>query len=35
MSDTRAYTQNNGPLTLMSDAERLTGAFVLGPEAGE
>jgi len=32
---TRAYAQSNGFLTLMSDGERLTGAYALGPEAGE
>jgi dihydrolipoamide dehydrogenase len=32
---TRAYTQSNGFLTLLSDGERLTGAYALGPEAGE
>jgi dihydrolipoamide dehydrogenase len=31
----RAYAQSNGFLTLVSDGERLTGAFALGPEAGE
>jgi dihydrolipoamide dehydrogenase len=32
---TRAYADSNGFLTLLSDGERLTGAFALGPEAGE
>src|SRR2546430_8896102 len=32
---TRAYADNNGFLTLLSDGERLTGAYALGPEAGE
>ena len=32
---TRAYADNNGFLTLLSDGDRLTGAFALGPEAGE
>jgi pyruvate/2-oxoglutarate dehydrogenase complex dihydrolipoamide dehydrogenase (E3) component len=32
---TRAYAEENGFLTLLSDGERLTGAFALGPEAGE
>ncbi len=32
---TRAYAQHNGFLTLLSDGERLTGAYALGPEAGE
>lgn len=32
---TRAYTESNGFLTLLSDGERLTGAYALGPEAGE
>ncbi len=31
----RAYDQSNGFLTLLSDGERLTGAYALGPEAGE
>ena len=31
----RAYAQSNGFLTLLSDGERLTGAYGLGPEAGE
>ncbi len=30
-----AYFQSNGFLTLLSDGERLTGAYALGPEAGE
>ena len=32
---TRAYAQENGFLTLVSDGERVTGAYALGPEAGE
>ena len=32
---TRAYAEGNGFLTLLSDGERLTGAYALGPEAGE
>jgi pyruvate/2-oxoglutarate dehydrogenase complex dihydrolipoamide dehydrogenase (E3) component len=32
---TRAYSESNGYLTLLSDGERLTGAHALGPEAGE
>ena len=32
---TRAYAQSNGFLALLSDGERLTGAYALGPEAGE
>ena len=32
---TRAYTESNGFLTLLSDGRRLTGAYALGPEAGE
>jgi pyruvate/2-oxoglutarate dehydrogenase complex dihydrolipoamide dehydrogenase (E3) component len=32
---THAYAQSNGFLTLLSDGERLTGGFALGPEAGE
>lgn len=32
---TRVYDQSNGFLTLLSDGERLTGAYALGPEAGE
>ena len=31
---TRAYAESNGFLTLLSDGERLTGAYALGPEAG-
>jgi dihydrolipoamide dehydrogenase len=30
-----AYADENGFLTLLSDGERLTGAYALGPEAGE
>lgn len=32
---TRAYAASNGFMTLLSDGERLTGAYALGPEAGE
>lgn len=32
---TRAYADSNGFLTLLSDGSRLTGAYALGPEAGE
>ena len=32
---TRAYAESNGFLALLSDGERLTGAYALGPEAGE
>ena len=32
---TRAYAESNGFMTLLSDGERLTGAYGLGPEAGE
>ena len=32
---THEYAQSNGFLTLLSDGARLTGAFALGPEAGE
>jgi dihydrolipoamide dehydrogenase len=31
----RQYAESNGFLTLLSDGERLTGAYALGPEAGE
>ena len=31
----RTYAESNGFMTLLSDGERLTGAFALGPEAGE
>ena len=31
----RDYAESNGFLTLLSDGERLTGAYALGPEAGE
>jgi pyruvate/2-oxoglutarate dehydrogenase complex dihydrolipoamide dehydrogenase (E3) component len=31
---TRAYDKSNGFITLLSDGERLTGAYALGPEAG-
>ncbi|HTX01752.1 MAG TPA: hypothetical protein VMD59_23415, partial [Acidimicrobiales bacterium] len=32
---TRADAAGNGFITLLSDGERLTGAYALGPEAGE
>jgi pyruvate/2-oxoglutarate dehydrogenase complex dihydrolipoamide dehydrogenase (E3) component len=32
---TRAYAESNGFLTLLSDGRVLTGAYALGPEAGE
>jgi pyruvate/2-oxoglutarate dehydrogenase complex dihydrolipoamide dehydrogenase (E3) component len=32
---TRQYAESNGFLTLLSDGERVTGAYALGPEAGE
>ncbi len=32
---TRAYAQSNGFMTLLSDGDRLTGAYAVGPEAGE
>jgi pyruvate/2-oxoglutarate dehydrogenase complex dihydrolipoamide dehydrogenase (E3) component len=32
---TRSYAEDNGFLTLLSDGERLTGAYALAPEAGE
>jgi pyruvate/2-oxoglutarate dehydrogenase complex dihydrolipoamide dehydrogenase (E3) component len=32
---THAYADSNGFMTLLSDGERLTGAYALGPEAGE
>jgi pyruvate/2-oxoglutarate dehydrogenase complex dihydrolipoamide dehydrogenase (E3) component len=32
---TRAYAERPGFATLLSDGERLTGAYALGPEAGE
>jgi pyruvate/2-oxoglutarate dehydrogenase complex dihydrolipoamide dehydrogenase (E3) component len=32
---THAYAESNGFLTLLSDGERLTGAYALGPEACE
>ena len=31
----RRFAESNGFLTLLSDGERLTGAYALGPEAGE
>jgi dihydrolipoamide dehydrogenase len=32
---TRAYAEDDGFLALLSDGERLTGAYALGPDAGE
>jgi len=32
---THAWAESNGFMTLLSDGERLTGAYALGPEAGE
>ena len=32
---TRAYEDENGFMTLVSDGERITGAYALGPDAGE
>jgi pyruvate/2-oxoglutarate dehydrogenase complex dihydrolipoamide dehydrogenase (E3) component len=32
---THAYADSNGFMTLLSDGSRLTGAYALGPEAGE
>ena len=32
---THAYAESNGFLTVLSDGHRLTGAYALGPEAGE
>jgi dihydrolipoamide dehydrogenase len=32
---THAYAESNGFLTLLSDGEQVTGAYALGPEAGE
>jgi pyruvate/2-oxoglutarate dehydrogenase complex dihydrolipoamide dehydrogenase (E3) component len=32
---THAYAESKGFLTLLSDGETLTGAYALGPEAGE
>lgn len=32
---TREYADKNGFLTLVSDGERITGAYALGPDAGE
>jgi pyruvate/2-oxoglutarate dehydrogenase complex dihydrolipoamide dehydrogenase (E3) component len=32
---TRAYAESPGFMTLVSDGQRLTGAYALGPEAGE
>jgi pyruvate/2-oxoglutarate dehydrogenase complex dihydrolipoamide dehydrogenase (E3) component len=32
---THAYAESNGFLTVLSDGQRLTGAYALGPEAGE
>ena len=31
----RAYADSKGFITLLSDGQRLTGAYALGPEAGE
>ena len=31
----RKHTESNGFITLLSDGERLTGAYAFGPEAGE
>src|SRR5262249_7385991 len=32
---TRSYAESRGFLTLLADGERLTGAYAIGPEAGE
>jgi pyruvate/2-oxoglutarate dehydrogenase complex dihydrolipoamide dehydrogenase (E3) component len=32
---TRAYEDENGFMTLVSDGERIIGAYALGPDAGE
>ena len=32
---THSYAESTGFLTLLSDGERLTGAYAVGPEAGE
>jgi dihydrolipoamide dehydrogenase len=32
---THSYAEDNGFMTLLSDGQRLTGAYALGPEAGE
>ena len=32
---THAYAVSNGFLTLLSDGQRLTGGYALGPDAGE
>ncbi|MCZ1005507.1 dihydrolipoyl dehydrogenase family protein [Streptomyces lydicus] len=32
---THSYAESNGFLTLLSDGERLTGGYALGPDAGE
>jgi dihydrolipoamide dehydrogenase len=32
---THAYAESKGFMTLLSDGERLTGAYALGPGAGE
>jgi dihydrolipoamide dehydrogenase len=32
---THAYAESNGFMTLLSDGKRLSGAYALGPEAGE
>jgi Pyridine nucleotide-disulphide oxidoreductase, dimerisation domain len=34
-TNTRASAESNGFLTLISDGDRLTGGYALGPEAGE
>ena len=34
-TSTHAYADSNGFLTLLSDGERITGAYALGSEAGE
>ncbi|HEX5859894.1 MAG TPA: hypothetical protein VFY91_17435 [Microbacterium sp.] len=34
-TNTRAYDTRPGFLTLVSDGERLTGAYAVGPDAGE
>jgi len=32
---TRSYAERHGFLTLISDGQRITGAYALGPDAGE
>jgi pyruvate/2-oxoglutarate dehydrogenase complex dihydrolipoamide dehydrogenase (E3) component len=32
---TRAYAESPGFMTLVSDGQRITGAYAVGPEAGE